>query len=101
MNPETFTKIARRWSSFIKNVHFDCRDYRGILNEVERDDFVYLDPPYAGNKDRFIIEKIDRNEFFSFIKKSNLKKINKKVSTVVVQYAQWTKRHPSFSPLSW
>lgn len=75
MNPETFAKIARKWSSVIKNVHFDCKDYREILNEVARDDFVYLDPPYAGNKDRFIIEKIELNEFFSFLKKLNSKKV--------------------------
>jgi len=75
MRPETFARIAIKWSSVIKNVHFECKDYKEILHEVERDDFVYLDPPYAGNRNRFIIEKINLEEFFYFLKNLNSRKV--------------------------
>ena len=34
-------------SEILKNTHLTYKPYQDILNIVERDDFVYLDPPYA------------------------------------------------------
>lgn len=76
MKPEKFAKIAQDWSHVIKDVVFKCKDYTEILEEVDQGDFVYLDPPYAGNKDRYINEKIDLDEFFNFLKKLNNRSIH-------------------------
>ena len=34
----------------IKNVIFECSDFNTSLNNIEIDDFVYIDPPYAPEK---------------------------------------------------
>ena len=31
------------------NIKFECGDYTRFLDRVEKDDFVYLDPPYLSN----------------------------------------------------
>jgi DNA adenine methylase len=40
------TKVLRKDSDGLKNVHIACCEYSDILELVEKDDFVYLDPPY-------------------------------------------------------
>lgn len=72
MHPESFSKIARQWSTRIKNVRFECTDYKTIFNETKKGDFVYLDPPYAGNKQRYIAD-IDHEEFFNCLQVLNSK----------------------------
>ena len=39
----------------IKNVKFQCLDYKESLKNIENNDFIYLDPPYAPeNKKSFV-----------------------------------------------
>jgi len=40
-------------SELIKNVNFECLDFRESLKKVGSQDFVYLDPPYAPEKKKF------------------------------------------------
>lgn len=40
------TRVLRKDSDGLKNVHIACCEYSDILELVEKDDFVYLDPPY-------------------------------------------------------
>jgi len=54
MLPERFGKVVRTWSARIQGVAFVTRDYRETLAEARPGDFVYLDPPYAGNHQRYI-----------------------------------------------
>ena len=64
-------------SELIKNVNFECLDFRESLKKVGSHDFVYLDPPYAPEtknsfvgytKDGFKLE--DHNELFKTIKEN-------------------------------
>ena len=34
-------------SNMIQNVVFQCCDFESALNNIEKDDFAYIDPPYA------------------------------------------------------
>jgi DNA adenine methylase len=39
-------ELLRAVSESLKNVHIGCCEYNNILDIIEKDDFVYLDPPY-------------------------------------------------------
>jgi DNA adenine methylase len=54
MTPELFQKNVMAWSTKLKNVQFECCDYEVTLKKCKKDDFVYMDPPYAGSKNRYI-----------------------------------------------
>ncbi|KQV62637.1 MULTISPECIES: DNA adenine methylase [unclassified Caulobacter] len=54
MLPGSFAKAVQAWSARLRGVEFVARDYRETLAETRAGDFVYLDPPYAGNKQRYI-----------------------------------------------
>lgn len=54
MLPGSFEKAVQAWSARIQGVTFVARDYRETLAETKPGDFVYLDPPYAGNHQRYI-----------------------------------------------
>lgn len=75
MVPERFRKIVFQWHEVIKDVIFECQDYRKTLEIAEEGDFIYLDPPYAGNNQRYS-DEIDYNDFFSELEKLNLKNVN-------------------------
>ena len=66
MLPERFANIVRRWSTHIRGIHF----HQGVFEETTTDartgDFVYLDPPYAGNKQRYIAD-INVDRFLVFL----------------------------------
>jgi site-specific DNA-methyltransferase (adenine-specific) len=66
MVPEQFKNIVRSWHSVIQGVDFICQDYTRTIEMAEKDDFVYLDPPYAGNQQRYI-EDLDLERFFTAI----------------------------------
>jgi DNA adenine methylase len=40
------TSLLRNVNNNLQNVHIECCEYTSILELVEKDDFVYLDPPY-------------------------------------------------------
>lgn len=40
------TQTLRKVSESLQNVHVECCEYDNILEVVEKDDFVYFDPPY-------------------------------------------------------
>jgi len=54
MEPERFERIVIDWHVRIRNTVFRCSDFEELLEDTKRGDFVYLDPPYAGSKNRFI-----------------------------------------------
>ena len=64
MLPDRFAKMAYQWSARIKNVKLRCNGYQEILQETKEGDFVYLDPPYAGNRQRYTTG-ISLTELFS------------------------------------
>jgi len=71
----------KKISEFIKDVEFSCLDYKESLKEIEQNDFVYMDPPYAPenknsfvgyNKDGFSLE--DHKLLFKLINNLNEEK---------------------------
>jgi len=70
MTPEHFKKVVESWHSVIQGVEFVCQDYTETLASTEKDDFVYLDPPYAGNRQRYI-ENVDLERFFDTLEELN------------------------------
>jgi len=66
MEPRQFKSIVESWHLLIQDVVFVCQDYIKTLEMAEKDDFVYLDPPYAGNRQRYI-EDLDLERFFAVL----------------------------------
>lgn len=63
MMPERFAKVVQEWSPVIKDIRFECRDYEDTLADAGEGDFVYFDPPYAGNNMRYTSD-LDLDRFF-------------------------------------
>lgn len=70
MEPQRFKRIVELWHPVIQGVVFVCQDYINTLEMAEKDDFVYLDPPYAGNRQRYI-KDLDLERFFTALEGLN------------------------------
>ena len=70
MAPARFAKIVRRWHPHLKDVEFRAGDFENSTADAAAGDFVYLDPPYAGNKQRYI-ENLDVNRLFRVLEDFN------------------------------
>lgn len=75
MEPDRFEKVVRSWQRAIEGVDFLCQDYALTLDRAKKEDFVYLDPPYAGNKQRYNIGDLDLARFFVDLEKLNTKSV--------------------------
>lgn len=74
MTPNNYKKIVDEWSPKLRNTTFDCKDYTAILSDVKEGDFVYLDPPYANSKNRYI-QHLDIEKLYDFLRKLNAKNV--------------------------
>lgn len=70
MLPQRFAKIVRDWSSHIQGMEFRAGDFEHTTADAKRGDFMYLDPPYAGNKQRYIGD-LDVERFYRVLENLN------------------------------
>jgi len=75
MEPPRFEKVVASWQRAIQGVEFVCQDYELTLERTAKGDFVYLDPPYAGNKQRYA-DDLDLDRFFRALELLNRKGVN-------------------------
>jgi DNA adenine methylase len=53
MQPSKISPIIDDWSKLIQDVTFVCCDYKDLLENAIKGDFVFLDPPYVGTKGQY------------------------------------------------
>lgn len=70
MLPKRFEKIVQKWTSHIKDVEFRTGDFETSTTDATTGDFIYLDPPYAGNKQRYI-QNLDLNHLYRVLEDFN------------------------------
>ena len=71
INPKTFKEILLKWSFFIRDVEFRKCDYRETLADANKNDFVFLDPPYGGTKDRYTKTEFNLLDFYNELERLN------------------------------
>jgi DNA adenine methylase len=74
MEPRRFERAVASWQSAIRGVQFVCQDYERTLELPTKDDFVYFDPPYAANKQRYA-EDLNLERFFVSLESLNQKDV--------------------------
>lgn len=61
MAPARFAPIVHAWSARLAGVRLVCQDFEATVAEARARDLVYLDPPYAGNRQRYVADlELDR-----------------------------------------
>ena len=75
MDPKKYEDVVASWHSVIQGTEFKCQDYMATVALAEKGDFIYFDPPYAGNNQRYI-EDLDLNRFFSVLDGLNHRGVN-------------------------
>lgn len=71
INPDTLTQILLRWSAAVSKFEFLNADYRDTLSDVRPGDFVFLDPPYGGTKDRYTRSEFNLKQFYDELERLN------------------------------
>lgn len=71
INPSRLKSIIMEWSCVISKFSFFCCDYREALSTVKKGDFVFLDPPYGGTKDRYTRTPFDLQSFYEELERLN------------------------------
>lgn len=74
IHPEKLHKILLDWSNRLKNIEFRKGDYRVTTQDITKNDFIYLDPPYFNTRGRYY-GTIDFDEFITFLESLNSKGI--------------------------
>lgn len=71
INPQTLRNILLQWSHYIQKITFLNVDYRECLADVKKGDFVFLDPPYGGTKDRYTQVEFNLTDFYNELERLN------------------------------
>lgn len=74
IHPVKFEKIIKNWSLRLKNAKFIHGNYKYSTKTVSEKDFIYLDPPYYYNKDRYY-GNINFGEFLNYLEDLNSRSI--------------------------
>lgn len=71
INPNRLRDVILKWNYFIRDVEFLNCDYRQTLADANKNDFVFLDPPYGGTKDRYTKTEFNLDEFYNELERLN------------------------------
>lgn len=74
MEPDRYEQIVAQWSRLIAKVRFACQDYEETVADARKGDLVYLDPPYAGNHQRYSAN-LDLDRFWSTLERLNSRSV--------------------------
>lgn len=74
MEPQRFERIVEEWHPVVQKVRFLHRDYIETVSETRKGDFVYFDPPYAGNKQRYT-KNLDLALFYTVLNDLNRREV--------------------------
>ena len=75
MLPDRFERVVVAWTPVMADVEFVCGDYAETLSMALEGDLVYLDPPYAGSRHRYI-EDLDPDRFFGVLDDLNTRAVS-------------------------
>ena len=94
INPDSLKRIIEQWSIAIAKFTFCLCDYRELLTSAKKGDFVFLDPPYGGTKDRYTRTPFDLKEFYLELDRLN----SMGVKWMLTFDGEAGDRHYSYSP---
>jgi len=66
IDPKRLKPILANWSERLQGIEFRKGDYQETTRDVQKGDFVYLDPPYFNTKGRYF-GTIDFNRFIDYL----------------------------------
>ena len=70
MLPQRFSTIVQKWSLHLQGIEFRTGDFEETTAAAKAGDFIYFDPPYAGNKQRYIGD-LDVERFYRVLDELN------------------------------
>ncbi len=71
IHPKRLAEIIAKWHHYVKKVDFLNIDYRETLQMADKNDFVFLDPPYGGTKGRYTKTEFDVSAFYCELERLN------------------------------
>lgn len=71
ISPARMRKVIQRWSGVVQGVDFVAAHYRETLATVTAKDIVFLDPPYAGTKGRYMPYKLELEQLYQELARLN------------------------------
>lgn len=74
MTPGRFERTVQAWHRAVQGVEFVCQDYAQTVGPAEKGDFIYFDPPYAGNRQRYV-QDLDLDRFFATLEDLNRRRV--------------------------
>lgn len=73
IDPKRLSIIILQWFQYIKKFDFLNVDYRECLENAQKGDFVFLDPPYGGTKNRYTKSPFSLEDFYTTLEDLNSK----------------------------
>ena len=74
MQPGRFARAVQAWHGVLKGVELVLQDYAETVAAAREGDLVYLDPPYAGNRQRYVAD-LDLERFFGVLDDLNSRQV--------------------------